>query len=135
MLRCIRAYLEHDMYISFEQHTEHTLQKGREKLEELSSLIAVSLFDFFHCSRTKMLNTMHILSSKQYAEAYPKKKWNFPKLHSNGHAYYDIEDKGVSANYNTARYETRHALVKEAYQHDTNFKNIAPQVSTIQDLR
>lgn len=42
LLRCIRSYLEHDMYLGLEQHTEHTLRGGRAWLLQFSSLINVS---------------------------------------------------------------------------------------------
>lgn len=41
LLRCLRAYLEHDMYFGLEQHTEHTLHAGRAWLLKFSNLISV----------------------------------------------------------------------------------------------
>lgn len=45
MLRCIRSYLEHDMYLAFEQHTEDTLAAGRAILPQFSKLIEVRIMD------------------------------------------------------------------------------------------
>ena len=49
-------------------------------------------------------------------------------MHAGSHAYYDIEDKGVTRNYTTKIFETRHGPLKDAYQFDTNFKNFVGQV-------
>lgn len=43
LLRCIRSYLEHDMYLAFELHTEDTLAAGREILPRFLKLLKVIL--------------------------------------------------------------------------------------------
>lgn len=47
------------------------------------------------------------------------------------HSYYDLENKGVSANYCTNTFEKRHGLSKDIYDQDTNKKDIARQASSL----
>ena len=49
-------------------------------------------------------------------------------MHTHTHGFDDIEDKGVTRNYNTKTSERLHGPLKLAYRH-TNFKNVADQVS------
>lgn len=44
------------------------------------------------------------------------------------HTYDDIEDKGVSRNFNTKPNEKAHGPLKDSYQLQTNFKEVAGQV-------
>ena len=46
LLRALRCYLEHDMHVSFEQHTEHTLRSGHAWLLKFGAVIQV----MFHVS-------------------------------------------------------------------------------------
>lgn len=56
------------------------------------------------------------------------KHFNFPKTHAQKHVVQDIKQKGA-LRYSTARpFEGHHRSFKECYQHQTNFKNIEPQV-------
>lgn len=41
-MRCMRAYLEHDMHLALEVHTEQTITSGRAWLAQFSDLIDVS---------------------------------------------------------------------------------------------
>ncbi|KAG6905321.1 hypothetical protein DXG01_003456 [Tephrocybe rancida] len=56
------------------------------------------------------------------------RKYNFPKLHNQTHAFDDIENKGVLKNFSTRLFEGRHKSLKKAYQSKTNFKQVAPQI-------
>ncbi|KAL4062014.1 hypothetical protein J3A83DRAFT_4364795 [Scleroderma citrinum] len=60
-----------------------------------------------------------------------KKNWNFPKNHLGIHVFNDIKAKGVMCNFNTKPNEKMHGPIKEAYQRQTNFKNIAEQILNI----
>ena len=42
LLRCLRAYIEFDLYAAFEVHTTHTLVAGREALHIFNTLIEVN---------------------------------------------------------------------------------------------
>ena len=66
-----------------------------------------------------------------YAESYPEKSWNFPKAHTHQHLFDDIQNKGVTRNYNTKPNESAHRPLKKFYMHHTNFKNVDPQVRII----
>ena len=57
------------------------------------------------------------------------KDWNFPKMHTHIHGFDDVQNKGTTRNYNTKPNEKLHGPIKEAYRNQTNFKNVAPQVS------
>ncbi|KIP05748.1 hypothetical protein PHLGIDRAFT_73799 [Phlebiopsis gigantea 11061_1 CR5-6] len=106
LLRCMRAYIEHDMHLALEVHTEHTLESGRAWLQKYSEL------------------------TQKYAEKYPHKNWHFPKMHQQQHSYSDIEDKGVTANTNTKTFEKRHNPLKEGYDHINPSRNVGGQLLT-----
>lgn len=42
LLRCIRHYIDFDMYAALEVHTEDTISAGRQALSEFSMLMDVS---------------------------------------------------------------------------------------------
>jgi hypothetical protein len=44
LLRCLRSYLELDLYASFEVHTADTIEAGRKELLRFSSLVKVRYF-------------------------------------------------------------------------------------------
>ena len=46
LLRCIRAYLDHNMYLSLEVHTDDTIALGRTALWHLDAELHVSLSYF-----------------------------------------------------------------------------------------
>ncbi|KAI6143304.1 hypothetical protein BKA82DRAFT_4331247 [Pisolithus tinctorius] len=73
---------------------------------------------------------------KKYAEKtqYTGKNWNFPKNHTRMHVFDDIEAKGVTHNFNMKPNEKMHGPLKEAYQKQTNFKNVAQQILHINHL-
>ena len=45
LCRCIRLYLELDMYISFDVHTEETIQAGESLLHRFSELLKVRSYE------------------------------------------------------------------------------------------
>ncbi len=59
------------------------------------------------------------------------KSWNFLKIHSHQHMVNDILEKGVMLNYNTKLNEKMHGPLKDSYQMQTNFKDVAEQVFII----
>ncbi|KIM66047.1 hypothetical protein SCLCIDRAFT_111742, partial [Scleroderma citrinum Foug A] len=110
LLRCLQAYIEFDLYTAFEVHTTHTLTAGQEALSTLNMLI------------------------QTYAEKMQQgseKNWNFPKNHLSMHVFDNIEAKGVTRNFNTKPNEKMHGPLKESYQLQTNFKDVADQILRI----
>ncbi|KAL7278666.1 hypothetical protein ACG7TL_007667 [Trametes sanguinea] len=111
LLCLIRQYLEMDMYAGLSVHTTWTLQDGRhaqsmwhEKLQEY----------------------------KEFTADDPEpKNWDFPKAHTHKHLWDDITAKGVTRNYNTKPNEKLHRPLKKAYQLQTNFRDVAPQILNI----
>ncbi|KAF8195254.1 hypothetical protein K438DRAFT_1906569 [Mycena galopus ATCC 62051] len=57
-----------------------------------------------------------------------EKKWNFPKVHAHQHVFDDIRRKGVSRNFGAKIDEAVHGPVRQTYQRQMNFKNIATQI-------
>lgn len=123
LLKCMRHYINLRMYASLQVHTSETISAGREEVKQLSLLLQV-------CS---LLGCMiEINSVKEYQEQTKpefRKSWNFPKSHLYVHLFDDIEQKGATRNYSTKPYEKSHGGLKTMYRRQTNFKNIAPQVS------
>ena len=58
-----------------------------------------------------------------------QKDWNFIKNHTHKHAVSDIILKGVTKNYSTRPFERMHGKLKVIYLRQTNFKDVAQQVS------
>ncbi|PBK85351.1 hypothetical protein ARMGADRAFT_1036396 [Armillaria gallica] len=56
------------------------------------------------------------------------KSWNFPKVHSHQHMVDNILQKGITLNYNMKPNEKMHGPLKDAYQLQTNFKDVAEQI-------
>ncbi|KAL4061680.1 hypothetical protein V8B97DRAFT_2066336 [Scleroderma yunnanense] len=102
LLHCLHAYIEYHLYTVFELHTK-----------------ALATF-----------NTLIWRYAKKTANI-SEKNWNFPKNHLGIHVFNNIEAKGVTCNFNTKPNEKMHGPIKEAYQRQTNFKNIAEQILNI----
>ncbi|KAJ6467793.1 hypothetical protein C8R45DRAFT_1055381 [Mycena sanguinolenta] len=98
LLKCVRAYLEVDLYIGLERQTTDTITAGRHQLQTFNKLLKVD------------------------------KNWEFPKAHLHVHAFDDIVRKGVSKNFGTKIDESMHGSVRAAYLRQTNFKNVQPQI-------
>ncbi|KAG2103089.1 uncharacterized protein F5147DRAFT_580627 [Suillus discolor] len=108
LLRCIHAYLEVDLYAALEVHTTKMIAAGRKALQSFLELM------------NKYIRKSEAL--------WPDKNWSFLKIHLAAHLFNDIEAKGATRNYNTKPNEKCHGPLKESYQQQTNFKNVAPQV-------
>ncbi|KAI0658337.1 hypothetical protein C8Q70DRAFT_917521 [Cubamyces menziesii] len=111
LLVTIRRYLEEDMYVGLPLQTEWTLANGRE------------------------LQRRHNAQLQKYRELFEddedEKNWNFPKMHTRKHAFDDIEQKGVSRNFNTKPNEKMHGPIKKAYRTRTNRRDVAMQLLNI----
>ena len=81
-----------------------------------------------------ILFDMHTTSQK-YHQAEPSKNWNYPKFAYSAHSYYDLEDKGVSANYSTKPFEKRHGSTKDTFDAGGANKDTARQVCAVCALR
>ncbi|KAG2092632.1 uncharacterized protein F5147DRAFT_747990 [Suillus discolor] len=110
LLRCIRLFLEVDLYAALEVHTADTIHAGRHAVQAFSTYLQQYI--------TKTADTSD-------------KNWNFPKLHMSVHIFDNIEAKGATRNYNTKPNEKMHGSLKDSYQMRTNFRNVAPQILRI----
>ncbi|KAG1874972.1 hypothetical protein F4604DRAFT_2009023 [Suillus subluteus] len=105
LLRCIRQYVNVDMYAALEVHTSETIAEGRRAIQEFTRLL------------------------DQYsAKDDSGKNWAYPKRHAHTHLFDDIEAKGATRNTNTKPNEKCHGPIRRIYLRRTNFKNIAEQV-------
>ena len=50
-------------------------------------------------------------------------------MHLVQHLFDDIEAKGITQNYTSKTFKKMHGPLAETYQHVTNFKDVASQVS------
>ncbi|KAG1857471.1 hypothetical protein F4604DRAFT_1589912 [Suillus subluteus] len=107
LLRCIRHYIDLDIYAGFEVHTEDSIVAGRQALRDFSALM-----------------DEYILKSQPVTG----KDWNFPKKHASSHLFDDILAKGTTQNYNTKPNEKMHGPVRDIYHNRTNFKDVATQI-------
>ncbi|KAG1858282.1 hypothetical protein C8R48DRAFT_748763 [Suillus tomentosus] len=110
LLRCVRLYLELDMYASLEVHTAETISSGRHTHRMFSAIL-------------------HQYIDKTADEN--GKNWNFPKLHMDLHIFDDVEAKGATRNYNTKPNEKMHGSLKDSYLLRTNFRDVAEQILRI----
>ncbi|KAG2060446.1 hypothetical protein BDR06DRAFT_1053585, partial [Suillus hirtellus] len=101
LLRCVRLYLELDMYASLEVHMTETISSGRHT----------------HLAFAALLRS--------------DKNWNFLKLHMGSHIFDDVEAKGAMRNYNTKPNEKMHGSLKDSYLLRTNFRDVAEQILSI----
>ncbi|KAG1833209.1 hypothetical protein F4604DRAFT_2019034, partial [Suillus subluteus] len=105
LLRCIRQYVNVDMYAALKVHTSETIAEGRRAIQEFTRLL------------------------DQYsAKDDSGKNWAYPKRHAHTHLFDDIEAKGATRNTNTKPNEKCHGPIRRIYLRRTNFKNIAEQV-------
>ncbi|KAF7354542.1 hypothetical protein MSAN_01366900 [Mycena sanguinolenta] len=56
------------------------------------------------------------------------KNFDFPKIHAHKHLFDDIRRKGVSRNFGAKIDEALHGSIRNTYQRQTNFKDVAPQI-------
>ncbi|KAH9010864.1 hypothetical protein EDB84DRAFT_1570105 [Lactarius hengduanensis] len=121
LLCALRSFTIVDLFLSFEEHTEHTIAVGRQELHKFGRHIQA-----------------YIDASADDAKAQPEaklKNWNFPKMHALVHSFDDIEAKGASRNYNTKPNEKLHGPLKKTYARQTNFKNVAPQILRVEHAK
>ncbi|KAI0309431.1 hypothetical protein OF83DRAFT_1166855 [Amylostereum chailletii] len=123
LLRCIRSYVNLDMYISLPVHMDHTLAAGEQELRKFGRLLKLYIEA---TSGSTGADSDDPESSD--SEDLPGKNWKFPKVHLHQHVFDDIRAKGVTKNYNTKPNEKMHGPLKKAYLHRTNFKDFAPQI-------
>ncbi|KAG1853126.1 hypothetical protein F4604DRAFT_1883424 [Suillus subluteus] len=110
LLRCIRLFLELDMYAALQVHTTETISAGRHAIQAFSTYLQ-----------------QYIDKSADESD----KNWNFPKLHMSSHIFDNVEAKGATHNYNTKPNEKMHGPLKDSYLLCTNFRDVAPQILRI----
>ncbi|KAJ3536941.1 hypothetical protein NM688_g6767 [Phlebia brevispora] len=155
LLKLIRKYIELDMYLSFEVHTEDTLTAYERALDEYEALL-LKYESSYNSDNSQHANNEddaddedesssddnsdHSDSNgqkdKQQATLHKRKErkrknWNFPKGHMHRHAIRDIRAKGATKHYNTKPNEQMHGPLKRIYLRRTNFKNPEEQLSKI----
>ncbi|THH17156.1 hypothetical protein EUX98_g9183 [Antrodiella citrinella] len=118
LLKCIRAYMELDIYLGLEVHTSSTLAAGRQ--QQLK-------FDTF-LKEYATVTTPDEDSSDEVEEATTAKTWNFPKAHTHKHGFDDIEAKGVTRNTNAKPNEQMHGPLRRSYDLRSNKKEVAGQI-------
>ncbi|KAH6880555.1 hypothetical protein BKA70DRAFT_1447132 [Coprinopsis sp. MPI-PUGE-AT-0042] len=66
---------------------------------------------------------------KVYLDKYTEgQEWTYPKIHTHGHLFDEIEQKGATRNTSTKPNERKHHSVKKNYG-ETNFKNVEYQLA------
>ncbi|KAI5999361.1 hypothetical protein F5J12DRAFT_784698 [Pisolithus orientalis] len=126
-----------------------------QKLEDLSKIIVFACHDILphetekggylllHCLHAYIefdlymvleLHMTHTLTTGADS-AYREKLGTFLKNHTHMHIFNDIEVKGVTCNFNMKPNEKTHGLLKQAYQKQTNFKDVAQQILHVNHLR
>ncbi|EMD38370.1 hypothetical protein CERSUDRAFT_113535, partial [Gelatoporia subvermispora B] len=108
LLKCIRSYLNLDLYLSFEVQTDTSIEAARAELRLFMQLL------------TDYVSMVPTLEST--------KDWNFPKIYLLMHSIDDMLAKGATRNMNTKPNEQLHHILKSTYQNMTNFKNVATQI-------
>ncbi|KAG2063088.1 hypothetical protein BDR04DRAFT_1131147 [Suillus decipiens] len=104
LLRCIREYVNINMYATLEVRTSETIAAGCQAIKEFTQPL------------------------DQYsAKDDSGKNWAYPKWHAHAHLFDDIEAKGATHNTNTKPNEKCHGPIRWIYLRWTNFKNIAEQ--------
>ncbi|KAK1215109.1 hypothetical protein PQX77_022305 [Marasmius sp. AFHP31] len=116
LLQCVRAYLNIIMFGGLHIQTEATMAAGRKNIQ---------LFNL-------LLDEYAVLQLKNPSDSLNQKNWEFIKIHYFNHFFDDIQLKGVLCNFSTRRFEKKHGPLRHIYQRRTNFKNIVPQILTIQ---
>ncbi|KAN0128292.1 hypothetical protein V8E53_013876 [Lactarius tabidus] len=91
LLCAVRSFTIVDLYLSFEEHTEHTIAAGQQELKKFASLMQKYIHE------SSKLPTEDF-ESEDDSES---RGWNFLKMHALSHSFDDIEAKGATQNYNT----------------------------------
>ncbi|KAG1888651.1 hypothetical protein F4604DRAFT_1889529 [Suillus subluteus] len=111
LLRCIRLFIEIDMYAALEVHTTDTICAGRHAVQAFSTYLQ-----------------QYITKTADESD----KNWNFPKLHMSVHIFDNIEAKGATCNFNMKPNEGMHGSLKDSYLMWMNFRDVAPQLGSRQ---
>ncbi|EIW85524.1 hypothetical protein CONPUDRAFT_49167, partial [Coniophora puteana RWD-64-598 SS2] len=111
LLRLVRAYVEFDMWLTLDVHTDVTLAAGQKSLDALADLTMVYIRE---------------------TAAESEKDWNFPKNHTRDHSFKDIIAKGVTRGFDAKPNERMHGIFRRIYHGTTNFKNIIPQILKVE---
>ncbi|KAG1824182.1 hypothetical protein EV424DRAFT_1471936 [Suillus variegatus] len=117
LLRVISSYLQLDSYIGLDVHTSSTLAAIDAELLVFDS----ALKEYIECALNSPIVGL-------------KLDWDFPKAHLWKHATRDIRMKGAVRNYSTRPNEKLHGPLKEAYERQSNGKDIADQILRV-DMR
>ncbi|KAG0691990.1 hypothetical protein DFH29DRAFT_1009672 [Suillus ampliporus] len=111
LLCIISSYLQLDSYIGLDLHTLSTLAAIDAELLVFDS----ALKDYIECALDSPIIGL-------------KLDWDFPKAHLWKHATRDIHMKGAVCNYSTCPNEKLHGPLKEAYERQSNGKDVADQI-------
>ncbi|KAG2079379.1 uncharacterized protein F5147DRAFT_819992, partial [Suillus discolor] len=111
LLHVISSYLQLDSYIGLDMHMSSTLAAIDAELLVFDS----ALKDYIKCALYSPIIGL-------------KLDWDFPKVHLWKHATRDIRMKGAVCNYSTRPNEKLHGPLKEAYERQSNGKDVADQI-------
>ncbi|KAG1796452.1 uncharacterized protein HD556DRAFT_1431467 [Suillus plorans] len=111
LLRVISSYLQLDSYIGLDVHTSSTLAAIDAELLVFDS----ALKEYIECALNSPIVGL-------------KLDWDFPKAHLWQHATRGIRMKGAVHNYSTRPNEKLHGPLKEAYERQSNGKDVADQI-------
>ncbi|KAG2746323.1 hypothetical protein P692DRAFT_20739518, partial [Suillus brevipes Sb2] len=111
LLRVISSYLQLYSYIGLDVQTTSTLAA----LDAELLVFNTALKDYVECALTSPIEDL-------------KLDWDFPKMHLWKHVTRDIRMKGAARNYSTRPNEKLHGPLKEAYERQSNGKDVADQI-------
>ncbi|KAG1882178.1 hypothetical protein F4604DRAFT_1879586 [Suillus subluteus] len=114
LLRVIGSYLQLDSYIGLNVHTTSTLAA----LDAEPLVFNAALKDYVERASMSPIEDQ-------------KLDWDFPKTHLWKHVTQDIRMKGAARNYSTHPNEKLHGPLKEAYECQSNGKDVADQILRI----
>ncbi|KAG0695437.1 hypothetical protein DFH29DRAFT_776432, partial [Suillus ampliporus] len=114
LLRVISSYLQLDSYIGLDVHMTSTLAALDAELLVFNAMLK----DYVECALKSPIKDL-------------KLDWDFPKTHLWKHVTRDIQMKGAARNYSTCPNEKLHGPLKEAYDRQSNGKDVADQILRI----
>ncbi|KAF7335844.1 hypothetical protein MSAN_02330900 [Mycena sanguinolenta] len=110
LLRLCRSYQELSLYATMKLHTADRIQDGEAEFKNFGELLK------------------EYIEKAKRIPGLDEKKFDFPKIHAHKHMFDDIRRKGVSRNFGTKIDEALHGSIRNTYQRQTNFKDVAPQI-------
>ncbi|KAG1765353.1 hypothetical protein EDD22DRAFT_978791 [Suillus occidentalis] len=129
LLRVISSYLQLDSYIGLDVHTSSMLAAINAELLIFDSALKVNVL-FIHFVNRLMIT--HSRTTSNVLSILPSKVLSltgtFQRLISGSTATRDIQMKGAVCNYSTHLNEKLHGPLKEAYEHQSNGKDVADQI-------